>query len=421
MNMPEVESERNAPSILMSHPTGNQYVRNALRSLVEHDMLCEFWTTIAWNEDSVWNRTLPASLKRQLLRRSFRDVPQEKLHSVPWREIVRLGIRSTPIERTLCSDERAFSVIAMFRNFDERVAQRLSEVRPDGVYAHEGGARTTFREARELNIATLYELPSGYWDWECDLMREEEALHPEFASVIPKLSDSAKHIQWKEEELALADCVFVPSEHVKRTLHGVVPQERIRVVQYGAPPVRSREVGDSSMGGPLKVVFAGALHQRKGIGYLLEAIDGMGMDAELTLIGQRLAPNPIVDAACSRWRWFESIPHEEVLDIMRGSDVLVLPSLSEGFGMVVTEALACGLPVIVTSNVGAGDVIRDGVEGFVVPIRSAEAIAECLDRLHRDRTLLAEMSHNAQCAAAENSWSTYRERWVEAVGVAVCQ
>ena len=100
---------------------------------------------------------------------------------------------------------------------------------------------------------------------------------------------------------------------------------------------------------------------------------------------------------------------------MMQADVLVLPSFSEGFGLVVTEALACGLPVIVTPNVGASDLVSDGSEGFVVPVCSSEAIADRLQTLHRDRDLLAQMSENAQAAAAKRPWDVYREIWAEAV------
>jgi glycosyltransferase involved in cell wall biosynthesis len=100
------------------------------------------------------------------------------------------------------------------------------------------------------------------------------------------------------------------------------------------------------------------------------------------------------------------------------SDVLVLPSLSEGFGLVVTEALACGLPVIVTPNVGASDLVGDGQEGFVVPVCSAEAIADRLNALNRDRELLTQMSHNAQLTAERQSWEVYRETWARTVKAA---
>jgi glycosyltransferase involved in cell wall biosynthesis len=98
--------------------------------------------------------------------------------------------------------------------------------------------------------------------------------------------------------------------------------------------------------------------------------------------------------------------------------VLVLPSLSEGFGLVVTEALACGLPVIATSNVGASDLVCDGREGFVIPVCSAEAIADRLNALYRDRELLTHMSHNSQLTAERQSWKVYRETWARTVKAA---
>jgi glycosyltransferase involved in cell wall biosynthesis len=270
-------------------------------------------------------------------------------------------------------------------------------------------------------MAALYELPSGHWYWERDLLREEEARNPEMASVLPKLSDSEAHMREKDEELALASFIFVPSQHVRRTLAGVVPEEKIRVVPYGAPPVRVRPQAPANFHRPLRVLFAGSLNQRKGIGYLLKAVEMLGPDVDLTLIGQRFAANGPVDAACSRWRWFQTLPHEQVMEIMLESDVLVLPSVSEGFGLVVTEALACGLAVIVTPNVGASDLVCDGREGFVIPLRSADAIADRLNVLDQDRQLLAQMSRNAQLTAARQSWDVYRVTWAKTVEVASWQ
>lgn len=353
------------------------------------------------------------------MRRVYEEAPRERVHCVPWREMVRLGVRGTPVEGLLCSDERAFSVIGMYRHFDGRVARRLREIAVDAVYAYEGGALETFREARRQGIATLYDLPSGHWHWERELMREEETRSPEMASVIPKLVDSEAHLREKDEELRTADLVIVASQHVRKTLAGVVADDKIVVVPYGAPAARSRPVSGDKSRRALQVLFAGVLHQRKGIGYLLKAVEMLGADVELTLIGHRLAPNAIVDEACGRWRWFESLPHQQVLDQMMQSDVLVLPSLSEGFGLVVTEALACGVPVVVTPNVGASDLVHDGREGFVVPTCSAEAIASRLDALGRDRELLARMSHNAQLAAIGQPWGNYREALVKALGVAL--
>jgi len=409
------------PSVLISHPTGNQNLRNALRSLADNGMLAEFWTTVVWDRESPWNRLIPSGLRAQLERRSYAGMPRERVRSVPWREVVRLCAKRLLLEDLLCSGERPFSVIGMYRQFDGRVAKRLRRGGVDAVYAYEGGALKTFVEASRRGIAKVYELPSGYWYWERDLLAKEAERNPEFAGLHPKLTDSAGHMHWKDEELKLADFVFVASQHVRRTLAGVVPEEKIRVVNFGAPPVQDANVGVRRGGGPLKVLFVGALIQRKGIGYLLDAIDQLDGRVELTIIGTRFAPNPRVDEACRRWQWHETMPHREVLEVMKRSDVLVLPSLSEAFGLVVTEALSCGLPVMITPNVGAGDLIADGREGFVVPICSSEAILERLDVLARDRELLGAMSQNAFRTAAENSWAVYRDRWADLLRSALWQ
>jgi alpha-maltose-1-phosphate synthase len=403
------------PRVLLAHTTASQFGRNAVRSLAEHGMLAEFWTTVAWNAQSNWNRLLPSGLRRQLLRRSFSEAPAHQVRSVPWREVVRLVSRGKSLLDLLSSDERPFSVVSMGKHFDRRVARRVRELRPNIVYSYEGHARLTFREAKELGITCCYELPSSFWYWETRLLSEEADRNPAFAGLLPKLMDSARNMRLKDEELSLANYIFVPSQHVRETLVGVVPDEKIRVIRYGAPPISEKKQVSHISNRPLKVLFAGSLTQRKGIGYLLEAIEKLGGQVELTLVGRRFRPNAKVDEALQRWRWYETLPHAQVLEVMQQADVLVLPSLAEAFGIVVTEALACGLPVIVTPNTGSSEIIRDGHEGFIVPIRSADAIACRLETLHRDRDMLVTMSRQAQATAAENSWANYRANWANAV------
>lgn len=401
------------PAVLLSHPTGNQNVRNALHSLAEREMLAEFCTTVAVRPQSRWVNLMPTFVRTQLIRRAYGEARWERIACVPFREAVRLAARSSPLQRLLCSEERPFSIIGVYRHFDARVASRLGRIKPAAVYAYEGGALQTFREAKKLGVRAVYELPSGHWYWERNLLAEEAERNPDFASLHPKLTDSPRHMQWKDEELRLADYVMVPSRHVRNTLAGVVPLERIRAVNYGAPSVRRPRQVFRSASEPLKVLFCGTLIQRKGIGYLLRAIDLLGSQIDLTLIGRRFAPNAWVDAACARSRWFESLPQDQVMKVMQDSDVLVLPSLSEGFGLVVSEALACGLPVIVTPNVGACDLVEDRREAFVVPAANAEAIAERLEMLIRDRDLLRSMSENAFATAAARSWEAYRAEWAQ--------
>ena len=406
--------------MLIAHPTGNQNLRNALKSLAEQSIPCEFWTTLYWSEAYRANPMLPGGLREQLLRRCYTELDPAQVRTHAWREAVRLGLRATPLARLLSQGEQFFSILRVYEDFDRRVARRIRQLRPKLVYAYEGGARNSFRAAHAVGAQACYELPSGYWYWEQELLSNEARRNPQLANLLPKIGDSRRHMEWKDAELELADKVVVGSQYVRRTLQGVVDEEKIVVVPYGAPPpMAPRQVGRAA-DRPLQVLFVGQLTQRKGIGYLLDAVDQMAGKVELTMVGAPFAANVRVDEACRRFRWYPSLPHRRVMDLMRGADVLVLPSLAEAFGLVVTEALAAGVPVIVTPNTGSSEVVTDGVNGYIVPIADADAIADKLEVLHRDRDLLAQMSVGAQSAAARSSWENYRADWARMIMDALC-
>ena len=100
---------------------------------------------------------------------------------------------------------------------------------------------------------------------------------------------------------------------------------------------------------------------------------------------------------------------------MSRHDVFVFPSLFEGFGLVILEAMSQGLPVITTPHTAGLDVIADGEDGFIVPIRSADAITEKLELLAHDRRLLLAMSQAAQRKAAQYSWESYQRHTINMI------
>jgi len=158
----------------------------------------------------------------------------------------------------------------------------------------------------------------------------------------------------------------------------------------------------------------GSLGQRKGLSYLLKAIDMLGSSAvELTLVGQPPSGNcgPLRTALTTH-RHLVSLAHASVLAEMRRHDVFVFPSLFEGFGLVLLEAMSQGLPVITTAHTGGPDFMTDGQDGFLVPIRSAAAIAEKLELLHQNRDRLAQMSEAALNTARLSSWMDYEKATV---------
>jgi glycosyltransferase involved in cell wall biosynthesis len=274
-------------------------------------------------------------------------------------------------------------------------------------------------------MARIYELPIGYWRAGRSILEEEADRKPEWAMTLTGNSDSEEKLKRKDDELGLASAVLVASKFAGQTLNlmpGKLP--KVLVLPYaagddfnsGEQELREgKSILENSLG-PLKVLYVGSLTQRKGLAYLLDAVEALGSHVSLTLVGREVAEGCVpLRRALSRCSWFPSLPRPAILQQMKQHDVLVLPSLFEGFGLVLVEALSQGRPVIATNHTGAPDVIQDGKEGFIVPIRSAEAIQRALETLIRDRALLRDMGRAAAQTAKQLSWRSYRLKLAQLV------
>ncbi len=399
--------------ILVSHATGNQNFRHAALAMAEAGLLAELWTAISWNDRSFINRLLPAGLRAELQRRSFPEALRPFIHTRPGMELCRLASIRLKRESLYRNETARFSIDAVFRGMDLHMARSvLPRLKPSAVYAYEDGAMETFRAAKDMGIERIYELPIGYWRAAHAIFREEREREPEWAPTLEGLGDSEAKLARKDVELRSASTIIVPSTFVRDTLK-MAPEMAsvpVHLNPYGGPAVISERTAVPTKG-KLKVLFVGSLGQRKGLGYVLRAVELAGNAVELTLIGRKTTENCVpLNEGVKKHRWVTSIPHSEVLREMSRHDVLVFPSLFEGFGLVILEAMSQGLPVITTPNSGGLDVVTDGVDGFGVPIRSAEAIAEKLECLANDRAMLAEMKNAAFSTARRHSWESYRKR-----------
>ncbi|MGB5135680.1 MAG: glycosyltransferase family 4 protein [Prochlorococcaceae cyanobacterium] len=409
------------PSLLLAHPTGNTFFRASARAFQSAGWLRELHSCICWDPGSALALRLPHRLTVQLQRRAFLEIPLHLQHSHPWRELGRLASASLPLAWLRRHEQGPLSVDGVYRSFDRHVAARLPALRGlDAVYAYEDGALRTFEAAEALGLRRIYDLPIGYWRAARQIFEEERALQPEWACTLTGLNDSAAKLARKDRELQLADLVIVPSQFVRSTLlqHGASTAP-IAVVPFGSPPPLA-EPPQPRAAGPLRVLYVGSLGQRKGLSYALDAVGALGSQVSLTLIGRPTAPEcrPLC-AALGRHRWIETLPHPQILEQMRHHDVLVLPSLFEGYALVISEALSQGLPVIATASTGAPESVRDRVEGFIVPLRDSQAIAERLQRLADDPDLLAGMREACLRRAAAMSWATYEQGLLAVVGQAL--
>lgn len=401
--------------ILLSHPTGNANVRAAIRAFYAAGLLKEFDVSISWDPKSPLQWLIPRRMATQMARRSFTEIPRNLQHTHPWRELGRLA---SPGKLLKDGESAPFSILSVCQHFDQHVADRISSIHDlKAVYAYEDCALSTFQTASKLGHRCIYDLPIGYWRAAQNIYEEERELQPTWSCTLTGLKDSGEKLERKDSELNLADRIVVASEFVRSTLLNYGSSSApIVVVPYGTPPPLSTEPPASTASSPLRVLFVGGLGQRKGLSYLLEAVDQLGDAVHLTLIGKpgSNACTPLVKAL-QRHRWIASLPHAEILEHMRQHDVFVFPSLFEGFGLVLTEALSQGLPIISTPHTAAPDLITDGVEGFIVPIRDSHAIAERLVQLAEDREKLNAMRVACLRRAAEIPWSVYEDNLVKSL------
>lgn len=212
------------------------------------------------------------------------------------------------------------------------------------------------------------------------------------------------------KEFELADKVIVCSKYTLNSfIENGFPREKLYNVSLDSNFVPKRSYSRNFNKKEFVVGIAGGNVIRKGFIYLLEAwkeLDIPNASLLLRTSKSELKKIPKIWNLIDGDNSIEIIGHlNDMEDFYEKCDLFVLPSIDEGFGMVVFEALACSLPVIVSTNVGAGDFIYNGKEGFVVDIRNAQQIKDKIEYLHSDRQLLQTMS-----AKAKDTYDNYQTR-----------
>lgn len=406
------------------HPSGNAFVRALLKGLERSGTDYRFWTTIASASGGL-ERLLPGRIRAQLARRAY-PVPAHRIATRPLREWVRLLAPALGLKHLARHELGWASVDAVYSDLDRAVAEHLrsrAEEQPAGswVYAYEDGALETFRCAAELGMRRAYELPIAYWETSRKILEEEADRWPAWAATLVGPVDSDAKLERKTRELELAETIVVPSRFVERSLPSwLKPKQRVIVAQFGSPDAGSggdpEARGNRSAGARLRVLFAGSMTQRKGLADLFQAIQILNRgDVELVVMGSPIAPMDFYSRQLSTFTYEPPRPHREVLELMRTCDVLALPSVVEGRAMVQQEALACGLPIIVTPNAGGEDLVEEGRTGFLVPVRSPETIAEKIAWFADRRQALADMRPDCAAMAARYSWTEYAGRILHSI------
>ena len=343
--------------------------------------------------------------------RKLRDqqIPMDMVHTFPYVHMVQLVAGRYALSNGLARGELSWWVAL---TLDAHVAGRLPEC--DVFVGISGSGLKTGRLAQKRGGKYICDRGSSHIRYTDELLTEEfKRWGQEFEGVYPK------HIMREEQEYDQADLITVPSEFAHRSYVEMgVPAEKLRRVAYGADLSRFSKVADPPADS-FEVLCVGQVSFQKGIPYLLDAFQNFRHPRKrLTMVGgvlpemEKFLKTRKLDGV----EFVGAVPHAQLKGLMSRSHVVVFPSINDGFGMVIGEAMACGCPVISSENCGGKDLIQDGHEGYVVPIRDAAAITERLERLAQDPGLRDAMgAHSLERVVSLGGWDTYGRDYVAAL------
>jgi alpha-maltose-1-phosphate synthase len=343
---------------------------------------------------------------RALRRRTQHGLPHEKIVR-RWRYEVPELIARRALGLGKVAENCVFRRDALF---DHWVAKRW--VRDcDGYWGFQGSCLESLKAARKREIIAIAEFATAHVPRAIELLSQESIRHPEWASTISNFAFPDWYRERLEEEPHAADYCVAASQFTKASLEQVgIPSDRILLLPLGADVEQFAFVRRPT-DGPFRVLFVGGVGQRKGVKYLLQAFEKIrGTGVELTLAGPLPADMRPLNAYRDTVRMTGRLDQSEIVREMHSAHVLVLPSVFEGFGLVIAEAMATGMPVIASTHSAGPDLMREGRDGFVLEPDDVEGLAQRLETLRADRERASEMGVSAAEQARTFSWDVHAER-----------
>ncbi len=413
---------------LLSHPGVAPFVQQVGRALWEANMLGKFATTLVDRPNANWRKILSQLVEpinidvdRQFQRRSIQEFPLELVVNNPWGEVANLIARKIDRDGSFSDFIWEKAKLGWFVNWATRLLEKNAR-NIDAVYGYECCNLKVFTKAKQLNKACVYDVPAPEHDFVHQILQAELAKFPQLRTPYRQKVE-IKHkerTKLRREEWNLADIVIANSEFTKQSYASAdLDISKVMVIPYGAPPPRV----DGALGGttksdqqPIRFLWAGTFSIRKGAHYLLEAWKQVNSaNANLRVLGAMGLPEILLQDIPDSITISGTVPRSQLYEIYHQADIFIFPTLCDGFGMVVTEAFAQGLPVITTDRAGASDLIEHGKNGFIIPAGDALALAEIIEWCITHREKVKAMRQSALDTAAQWQWSDYRVKLVESI------
>src|SRR6185437_9085288 len=393
--------------ILVSHP-GKQHVHHLLKTLQTYNIDYVFYTSFWYKPDkfpfrliNILPQKIRAKLHSELKKRYDKEINGANVFQFAYFEVIREVIDKF-------AGAKLKEILLYYRNIihDKWVANQLKKVNPSVVIGYEECCLHTFKKAKELGITTLLDLAQIHYK---EIERISNTF-PFFKKTFANTSLRNKINFLKENELQKADYIICLSSFAEKSLlDNGFNKDKIFLANLGSDTSKFYSKKEYNNDETLKLIYVGTLFRRKGIDTLLEAIKQLNKNIHLYLIGPGGDSENELQNYQQYFTRVNFAHHEELNNYFNKSDVFVLPSYLDSWGMVVIEAMTCGLPVIVTENTGSKDAV-DKESGIIIPAGDIEALKKAIMLFYENRSLLETMGRNAALTAKKFEWKNYYEQ-----------
>lgn len=403
----------NNVSILLAHP-GTQYSYHIARQLNKKKMLFFFITGFCFTEKSAvyfFYRICPKYIQRKLSNRLIRDFPAEKLKTNFTSELLLM------IKQKIWKAREEF-FFERNNKFQNKISDKYL-LQSDIVIGFDTSSLILAKRANFFKKKFILDVSIAHSISKIKTYEILNNLYPNWHFSLTEKKQS--FIEIENAELQNANAVVVASSFTKRTLmENGVNEEKIYINPYG---INLKDFCcknfSQNHSDKIKFLFTGLIDARKGVPFLLTVWNSFTRSgkASLTLVGpiDKLAEKNIRQHNFTDLDIIRKIPHTEIPDIIITHDVFVFPSFFEGFGLVILEAMACGLPVITTSATGGPDIIEHGKEGFIIEPGNEEQLKKAIQFFVDHPQQIEIMGRAARRKAEQYTWDAYGERWVEII------
>lgn len=405
--------------IIVSNPGTHPEMMRLAGGLIDSGYDVRYLSSSSWSSESLIQRLAglrfvgATGIATNLRRRSL-PTPISRKHVkgiARWLELlVQVSMRSRQADVNTAIEKRNRA----FQRGAVRFVHHNSDVE---MIVGQYTASADIFAACDPSVTKILNYPIAHHRWLMRTMENEAVRNPRWSGLLQGHDFTETQLKTLDSEIGMADHILVPSSFAASTfLEFGVPHHKLSVIPLGCdlPPSKMSGIARAT-DKTLNLLFAGQATQRKGIGYLIEAVQTL-QDVRLTIVGSCNAAARSLIETFDKVHIVPSLPRESLYPLMQEADLLVLPSLAEGFPLVAIEAMANGTPCLLSRATFAPDLISHGENGYVLNEVSARAIAEALRELQLDREGLIKAGLHASMTAKLYSWDNYSKNVSSVLG-----